>query len=42
MPIDYTKRPKQPEQPATPSGPVVLTKAAPAVSLAKTSGRILR
>ncbi len=30
MPIDYTKRPK-PEQ----SGPVVLTKAAPAVSLTK-------
>lgn len=46
MPIDYTKRPKQPEpaapQPAPPSGPVVLTKAAPAVSLAKTSGGILR
>ena len=50
MPIDYTKRPKQtPAAPAgTPaaapaaSGPVVLTKAAPAVSLAKTSGGILR
>ncbi len=49
MPIDYTKRPKQPEpsqqppqQPPTPSGPVVLTKAAPAVSLAKSSGGTLR
>jgi tellurite resistance protein TerA len=49
MPIDYTKRPKTPEPaaaPATaaaaPSGPVVLTKAAPAVSLAKTGGGTLR
>jgi tellurite resistance protein TerA len=49
MPIDYTKRPKQPPAASAapgaapaPSGPVVLTKAAPAVSLAKTSGGILR
>jgi len=45
MPIDYTKRPKQPPAtaPAPPSsGPIVLTKAAPAVSLAKTSGGTLR
>lgn len=49
MPIDYTKRPKaadtpaaQAQPPAAPSGPVVLTKAAPAVSLAKTSGGVLR
>lgn len=40
MPIDYTKRPTQPQQP--PSGPVVLTKSAPAVSLAKTTGGLLR
>lgn len=39
MPIDYTKRPKQPPEA---SGPVVLTKAAPAVSLAKTGGGTLR
>jgi tellurite resistance protein TerA len=42
MPIDYTKRPKEPDQPPTPSGPVVLTKAAPAVSLAKATGGLLR
>ena len=50
MPIDYTKRPKQPEPPAPPvppapsgpSAPVVLTKAAPSVSLAKTYGGMLR
>lgn len=43
MPIDYTKRPKAPAEPApAPTGPVVLTKAAPAVSLAKTTGGVLR
>jgi tellurite resistance protein TerA len=51
MPIDYTKRPSQPaQQPAAPapsgapahSGPVVLTKGAPTVSLAKNTGGILR
>ncbi|HEY2299806.1 MAG TPA: hypothetical protein VGH43_18900 [Jatrophihabitans sp.] len=50
MPIDYTKRPNQPEPPAQapqpapagPSAPVVLTKAAPSVSLAKSSGGMLR
>lgn len=42
MPIDYTKRPKQPPAAPEASGPVVLTKAAPAVSLAKTSGGTLR
>ncbi|MGH8862604.1 MAG: TerD family protein [Jatrophihabitantaceae bacterium] len=45
MPIDYTKRPAPavpPAAPATPSGPVVLTKAAPTVSLAKTGGGTLR
>jgi tellurite resistance protein TerA len=40
MPIDYTKRPK--ETAAAPGAPVVLTKAAPAVSLAKTAGGVLR
>lgn len=42
MPIDYTKRPKDPVPQPAPSGPVVLTKAAPAVSLAKTAGGQLR
>jgi tellurite resistance protein TerA len=36
MPIDYTKRPSTP--PPAPSGPVVLTKAAPTVSLTKHGG----
>jgi tellurite resistance protein TerA len=37
MPIDYTKRPKEavPDAPAAPTGKVVLTKAAPTVSLTK-------
>lgn len=38
MPIDYTKRPKQPAS----NGPVVLTKAAPSVSLEKSGGGQLR
>lgn len=52
MPIDYTKRPKPPAQapaappapsaPAAPSAPVVLTKAAPTVSLAKHTAGELR
>src|ERR1700759_5288235 len=50
MPIDYTTRPKagaaQPAAasppPAAPSGPVVLTKSAPTVSLAKNTGGLLR
>ena len=49
MPIDYTKRPNppaqtqpQPGQPTAASAPVVLTKAAPTVSLAKSSGGTLR
>jgi tellurite resistance protein TerA len=41
MPIDYTKRQKAPE-PAAPSRPVVLTKSAPTVSLAKNTGGMLR
>lgn len=39
MPIDYTKRPNQAQQPA---GPVVLTKSAPTVSLAKHTSGTLR
>jgi tellurite resistance protein TerA len=39
MPIDYTKRTKQPEVGTT---PVVLTKAAPTVSLAKNTSGTLR
>ena len=43
MPIDYTKRPKEPAPPTpSTSGPVVLTKQAPAVSLQKSSGGLLR
>jgi tellurite resistance protein TerA len=49
MPIDYTKRPNRPAPTTTvapaapaPSGPVVLTKAAPTVSLAKHSRGVLR
>ena len=42
MPIDYTKRPKQAQQAAQPTGPVVLTKSAPTVSLAKHTGGTLR
>jgi len=47
MPIDYTKRPSQPAEstsapPPPPAGPVTLTKSAPTVSLAKTSGGTLR
>ena len=49
MPIDYTKRPNQPAQttpqpgqPPAASAPVVLTKAAPTVSLAKSSSGTLR
>jgi tellurite resistance protein TerA len=44
MPIDYTKRPNPAEQPppAPASGPVVLTKHQPTVSLAKTPGGVLR
>jgi tellurite resistance protein TerA len=42
MPIDYTKRPDEPNAQQAPSGPVVLTKAAPAVSLAKAAGGQLR
>ena len=44
MPIDYTKRPQQPAAtpPPAASGPVVLTKAAPAVSLQKSGGGLLR
>jgi tellurite resistance protein TerA len=47
MPIDYTKRPTAaptapPSAPAAPSGPVVLTKSAPTVSLAKHTGGMLR
>lgn len=49
MPIDYTKRPSTPPPPppdatppppppAAPSGPVVLTKSAPSVSLTKSGG----
>jgi tellurite resistance protein TerA len=43
MPIDYTKRPSPPPASTAPSsGPVVLTKAAPAVSLVKQDGGMLR
>lgn len=46
MPIDYTKRPAQPPAPPAappaPRGPVVLTKAAPSVSLQKNIGGMLR
>jgi tellurite resistance protein TerA len=42
MPIDYTKRPKQAPQAAQPAGPVVLTKSAPTVSLAKHTSGTLR
>lgn len=44
MPIDYTKRPRQAESaaPAEHSGPVVLTKSAPTVSLAKHTSGVLR
>jgi tellurite resistance protein TerA len=46
MPIDYTKRPKPAAGPApappAASGPVVLTKSAPTVSLAKNTGGLLR
>jgi tellurite resistance protein TerA len=45
MPIDYTKRPKQPAPaapPSAPAGPVILTKAAPTVSLTKHAGGMLR
>jgi tellurite resistance protein TerA len=54
MPIDYTKRPKpaaaaaptaaapSPSAPPHSSGPVVLTKAAPTVSLTKRDGGMLR
>jgi tellurite resistance protein TerA len=42
MPIDYTKRPQQPAPPPAGSGPVVLTKQAPAVSLQKSAGGLLR
>jgi tellurite resistance protein TerA len=52
MPIDYTKRPARAaaappaadasSAPPGPSGPVVLTKAAPAVSLQKNIGGVLR
>jgi tellurite resistance protein TerA len=42
MPIDYTKRPKQSESAPAPTGPVVLTKAAPTVSLTKHAGGSVR
>lgn len=44
MPIDYTKRPRpaEPAAPAAQTGPVVLTKAAPTVSLAKHTTGVLR
>ena len=50
MPIDYTKRPAQPaasaqptaSAPVQPTGPVLLTKSAPTVSLAKHTGGMLR
>ena len=50
MPIDYTKRAQPsaaptpqnaPPAPSAPSGPVVLTKSAPTVSLSKNAGDFL-